>query len=45
MMEQALNDPGYKQEVELIKKMKKRGIIDNGEEKKVSQDDPEDKAA
>ena len=31
IMEQALNDPAYVEQVDLLKKMKKRGIISNGD--------------
>ena len=42
-MEQALNDPAYVEQVDLLKKMKKRGIIGDDKEKTSEEPSAEDK--
>jgi len=42
-MEQALNDPAYVEQVDLMKKMKKRGIIQDDKEKSNDEPTGEDK--
>lgn len=45
IMEQALNDPSYVEQIELMKKMKKRGIIADEKDPSKEELSPEDKAA
>ena len=44
IMEQALNDPSYVEQIELMKKMKKRGIISDEKEESQQEVSAEDKA-